>query len=42
MTKIANSPVTVPVRLEIDTDSYDLKTVIEEAVRESIRDIRVR
>jgi hypothetical protein len=42
MTKIANSPVTIPVRLQLDTDSYDLKQMIEEAVREAIRDIRMR
>jgi hypothetical protein len=42
MTKIANSPVTIPVKLELDADSYDLKQMIEEAVRGAIRDIRVR
>jgi antitoxin component of RelBE/YafQ-DinJ toxin-antitoxin module len=41
MTKIANNPV-IPVRLQLDADPYDLKQMIEEAVRESIRDIRVR
>ncbi len=42
MTKVANSPVTIPVRLELDLDSYDLKQMIEEAVREAVRDVRVR
>jgi hypothetical protein len=42
MTKIANRPVTIPVMLELDTDSYDLKTMIEDAVKETVMDIRVR
>jgi hypothetical protein len=42
MTKIANSPVTIPVMLELDADSYDLKQMIEEAVRDAVRDVRVR
>jgi hypothetical protein len=42
MKRIESNPITLRVQLELDTDSYNLQTLIENAVKVAMQGVRVR